>query len=1761
MNNLPPGATLMGKDSRSLFRELKYARKIGGAYLNVLLNEPGALRDFVKDARRRGAQPALKAVGDIAKKRLGLEPGGSDPYYHSEDFDDEKALAEIESFQRKPLLSIVTPVYNVDPKWLSKAVESVRAQLYDNWELCLADDKSTNPETTAFLKTLDDPKIKVTLLDENQGISGASNAAIALASGDYIVLMDNDDEITRDALYEVVKAINETGADMIYSDEDLIDENGQCFNPHFKPDYTPDLLLCHNYITHLCVLAKPLLDAVGGFDGDFDGAQDYDLFLKVTEKAKRVHHIRKVLYHWRALATSTSIRPGAKNYAHRAGKMALANAVERRGIDGVAAYGGLMFHYHVLRRINGSPTVSVIVPFKDHAINLEKCIESLLAHSSDRLLEVLCVDNGSVKPETAATVKRLTELDDRVSIFRFPGPFNLSKMVNLAAKKARGDHLVLTHSDVEMFKADWVEALLEHSQRPEVGVVGGKLYYADKTIQNAGVILGICGGVAYAYRHMTSKYYGYFFRLWNTQNLSALSGACLMVKKNVFEEVGGFEEEHLGKGFADIDFCLKLREKGYLHVFTPRFEAYHYEMSKRRKNPLYRNVIFNREIRYLKRAHPAIFTDGDPYYNPGLTRVKEDFSFKPCEKPDDIQQKQQEEVNEKLDFKELAIKRDQKRFASEPRIAVFMIIRDARMEWIQNALKSLQRQHYRHWTLHAFSVLNPLDGNVRRMLKKAAGGGGSFHVCRDLQAFEKAQTDALSQLSEDFVVFLGGDSELHDDAFHAIVKELNQNPSADVVYTDEEYVNLNGERIDFHFKPDYSPDLLFAHNYIGNLCAIRANLVMENGGLSPHRLDVWNYDLVLKVTEQTDKVAHVSEALYKRRMRSDSIFHCPSITESSARDGKAVLKEALTRRGITAKVLHGELPCFYKVRRQLSTTPLVSIVIPFKDQSILLEKCVQSILWTSTYQNYEILGVNNNSVEQDTFELMDRLTACDPRVRFIDDEGPFNFSRINNNAIMSHARGEHIILLNNDIEILSADWIEAMLEYSLRPDVGAVGAKLYFENKTIQHAGVVLGIGGVAGHAHKEAPNESNGYFNWLWTPRNVSAVTAACLMVKKSLFLDVNGLDEVNFTVAFNDVDFCLRLQEKGYLNVFTPHCVAYHYESASRGFEDNPEKIRRFEKESDYLKYRHAQILCEGDPFFNTNLSKDAHDLRAKSHQSQRTWDSRVDLTRHDRRKIKRHLEKLEKRPLISIIMPVVNADPKWFDMSIDSVKGQLYDHWRLIIVNHNPHNRKVIDWLKHLDDERIDVILLNDEKANLADALNAGAKQATGKFATILDNDDMLTENALFEIARLVNQDPAADLIYSDVGLINEHGACERYEFKPDLSPDLSMSCDYVNKLTVIRKSLLDDVGGFNPSVPEVCEYDMTLKIFEKTEKVHHVPKILYLWRVVVPNSENHKPRNLATAKFAGRKALSNAMTRRRITGSVLSDIHPQTPLNYRVFRMMKSEPLVSVIIPFHERCVSLERCVESILFKRCYSNIEILCVGDPDESNLTREITCQLKDLDDRVKFVNLAQKTFNLSALRNEVAAKANGQHLVFLHDDVMLLSAEWLPNLLEHSLRPKIGAVGGLLLYSNSRIENAGFLIGVKAGVGRSHHWIPHGQAGYCNQLYSIRNVSAVSGACLAIAKHVFNDLDGFDAGAFPDYLSDVDLCLRLREKGFLNLFTPYCEAFHHKSPDHDGDPKTKSRKETMKALKRRHAAIFADGDPYYNRNLSVESETFELKG
>jgi len=533
-------------------------------------------------------------------------------------------------FGYSPKFSVIVPLFNTPAELFKSMVLSVTGQTYANWELCLADGSTEDTGITDILADINDERIIYKKLDENKGISGNSNEAIKMSTGDYVCFLDHDDMLMPHALYSNAALINsDIDYEFIYSDEDKITEDGsRRMDPFFKPDFSPDMFFSFNYITHFTVISRKLLDRVGYFDGKYNGAQDYDLFLRATEQAKKIGHISDILYHWRIAPTSTAFSSDTKSYTVEAGRSAIEAAVKRRGLKAHVKLGVLPNYYNVVYDIpEPQPMISIIIPNHNEAATLRKCIDSILEKTTYKNYEIIIAENNSTDKKLFNYYKTL-ESKDNIKIVTWNHPFNFSALNNFAASHAKGELLLFLNNDMSVISRDWLGQMAMHACRSEIGAVGAKLLYPDNTVQHGGIILRIGGVAGHSHKFADMDDVGSFARMALVHDVSAVTAACLMVRRELFDKVGGFDEKFV-VACNDVDFCLKLRALGFYNLWTPYAKLYHYESKTRGyEDTPEKEQRFNAERRLWLDKWSAAYPY-DPFYNRNLTLVFQDYSVNP----------------------------------------------------------------------------------------------------------------------------------------------------------------------------------------------------------------------------------------------------------------------------------------------------------------------------------------------------------------------------------------------------------------------------------------------------------------------------------------------------------------------------------------------------------------------------------------------------------------------------------------------------------------------------------------------------------------------------------------------------------------------------------------------------------------------------------------------------------------------------------------------------------------------------------------------------------------------------------------------------------------------------------------------------------------------------------------------------------------------------------------------------------------------------
>lgn len=550
------------------------------------------------------------------------------PLYTKAELNQQKKVV----FPKNIKFSILVPLYNTPEKFLREMIQSVLDQTYANWELCLADGSDVEHANVRLIcesYAERDPRILYKKLEKNMGISGNTNACIDMATGDFISLFDHDDLLHPAALFANMKAICEQGADFIYTDENTFhDIPSDAFCPHFKPDYAPDTLRANNYICHFTSFKKSLLDQVGKFRPECDGSQDFDMMLRLTEKATKIVHIPQILYYWRAHKGSVAESVAAKPYVVEAAKRAIRDHLQRVGLKGEVLDSVVPSMYRLRYEIEGTPMVSILIPNYEHKKELETCLNSVFEKTTYKNYEVIVIENNSKSHEIFLHYQEIQKKWSNLKVVTWDGKFNFSAINNFGAKFASGKHLLLLNNDTEVISPDWIQEMLMYSQRKDVGAVGAKLYYPDNTIQHAGIGIGLLGLAGHLHRNFDRNHPGYMGRLIYAQDLSGVTAACVMIRRDVWDEIDGLDET-FEVAFNDVDMCMRIRKAGYLIVWTPFAELYHYESKSRgAEDTPEKQRRFEGEVHLFQARWGKELAAGDPYYNPNLTLDREDFSLK-----------------------------------------------------------------------------------------------------------------------------------------------------------------------------------------------------------------------------------------------------------------------------------------------------------------------------------------------------------------------------------------------------------------------------------------------------------------------------------------------------------------------------------------------------------------------------------------------------------------------------------------------------------------------------------------------------------------------------------------------------------------------------------------------------------------------------------------------------------------------------------------------------------------------------------------------------------------------------------------------------------------------------------------------------------------------------------------------------------------------------------------------------------------------------
>ena len=781
---------------------------------------------------------------------------------------DRSAIQKrIDQMEFKPLISVVMPVYNPEEKWLRLAIESVRKQLYPNWELCIADDHSSQPHVSTVLEHYQslDTRIKVIFRSENGNISQASNSALELVKGDFIAMLDHDDELSEHGLYLVAEELNRNPElDFLYSDQDMIDNNGRRYNPYFKPDFNPDLLRSQNFVDHLAVFRASSVRELGGWRSEFDGSQDYDLVLRVMERTtpSRIKHIPYVLYHWRAVPGSIAHHVGEKDYAPLRSRLALTEHLQRLRVqaDVTSHYPDYSIHRVIYPLPAEPPLVSIIVPTKDGLEFLSRCIDGLLHKTDYPEFEIIIVNNRSENPETYDYFEKISK-DSRIKIIDFNQSFNYSKINNFAVHEAKGSVINFLNNDTEVINRDWLREMVSQAIRPEIGAVGARLYYEDDTVQHAGIFLGFKGRAGHIYRYTQRHWMGDWARGILIQNYSAVTAACMVIRREVYEEVGGFDEQRLSITFNDVDLCLRILEKGYRNLYTPFAELYHFESKTRGLWAIQSEEdYFENNWKHLINADPA--------YNPNLTLELENLT--PAFPPRVRHPWSSEDIDMSIS-------------SGTPLVTIITRTYGERQALLSQSLESIIQQTYR-----PIQIVIVEDGSnyTRSLVEKMSLPEG---ISIDYESLPKrgrcyAGNRGLELASGELIGFLDDDDLFLPDHIESLVAHLFSNPSAEVAYSlawevSTEIVAMQPLTYTEGRKKvigaNFSLSRLWHYNFIPIQSIIfHKKLYMQHGGFNEELDCLEDWDLWLRYSAEKDFI-------FLNKLTS--IFRIPATQDTLAR--------------------------------------------------------------------------------------------------------------------------------------------------------------------------------------------------------------------------------------------------------------------------------------------------------------------------------------------------------------------------------------------------------------------------------------------------------------------------------------------------------------------------------------------------------------------------------------------------------------------------------------------------------------------------------------------------------------------------------------------------------------------------------------------------------------------------------------------------------------------------------------------------------------
>ncbi len=1093
--------------------------------------------------------------------------------------------------QQSPMVSVIIPTCN-RKDMLKNALKSVFSQTYQDFEIIVVNDGGEDIEDV--IESFDkDSRIVSFRHKENRGVAAARNTAFKAAKGKYIAYLDDDDVYYPNHLEILINTLEQGQYKIAYTDSH---ERLQLYvtdryvtigeRADFGLEFDRQKLLVGNYIPTLNIAhCRNIIEETGLFDETLDTHEDWDLWIRLSRKYDFCHIPQiTAAFTRRADSTPDSVKKQEAflntahlihhRYSHlirepeifEAQKKARRLLAEKTETEALKADILTEKHRQCIYRLEAD--IREKNAYKDaHIANLEESIQRKDEHISN--LEVILFDkNIHVENLESVISGKEQHIENLESLIQSKDQHieNLDAVIQDKDIQIENLETTICIRDVHLSNIETaIETKDAHIQNLETVVhnlksaLRTKDEYIAKAISEKGKHI----------RHLEE-----IIRHKDTQIADINS------QKDANLRLIGLKDTHIQNIEAELAvikhskawrIAEELRKLFYVRLLAK------FPLAQKAALTLSRDgfaLFLSKAKGYLKRNKVPVVTEF----------IESDY---------DIWIKKNSLSDEKI----RNIHENIARFSYTPKISIIMPVYNVDHIWLEKAIESVMNQLYPNWELCMVDDASP-KAHIRKTLEQYAKKDKRIKVkyFEKNQGMSLAYNEALLLASGEFAATLDHDDELTPDALYENIRLLNQNRNLDMIYSDEDKIDIHGRRSDPFFKPDYSPDLFLSMNYICHFCVFRKTVLDEIGGFRKGFDGSQDYDLMLRAIEKTSAIAHIPKILYHWRKIPGSAAIATDAKNYAYVSAKKALTEYLSRNKIEGDVLDGNFIGSYRIKRAIKHAHKVSIIVPFRDQPAFLEKCVSSILEKTDYPNYEIILVNNQSREAATLEYLDNIRYSD-KIRISDYDQEFNFSAINNYAA-EQADGEYLLLLNNDTEVISSEWLSAMVEHGQREEVGAVGAKLLYPNNTIQHAGVVMGLG-IASHAFKHLLMMDNGYFGLASVIRNYSAITAACLLMRHNVYNELGGLDEENLKIAYSDVELCLKAVERGYRVVYTPYATLYHYESVSRGDDNdealklsNPEKYYRVISERKYMAEKWKAYI-DRDPFYNVNLTRERDDF----------------------------------------------------------------------------------------------------------------------------------------------------------------------------------------------------------------------------------------------------------------------------------------------------------------------------------------------------------------------------------------------------------------------------------------------------------------------------------------------------------------------------------------------------------------------------------------